>query len=41
MHDMTPSRVFANTLAWALVAVLFAVVGTCLIGLAMMIKELF
>jgi hypothetical protein len=41
MHDMSPMREFVNALAWAFVAVLFAVIGTCLIGIILMIKEIF
>jgi hypothetical protein len=37
---MTPSREFVNALAWAIVAIMFAIIGTCLIGIVVMIKEL-
>jgi hypothetical protein len=41
MRDLPPSREFANALAWAFVSILFAIVGTCVIGVILMIKELF
>jgi hypothetical protein len=41
MRDLPPSREFANALGWAFAAVLFAIIGTCLIGIIMMIKEVF